>query len=109
MVSGSGLKQPGWIRSPSRSRSPFEAIAVTLDGQPHPVLVELRRQRLTLGQLIAALRIPVDEERSHQPTRTVLGFYGPRVGVVKRQLPSAQIETPAWATVFRSRRMVEGR
>ncbi len=50
----------------------------TLDGQPHPVLVELRRQRLTLGRLIAALRRPVDEERSHEPTHTVLGFYGPR-------------------------------
>ncbi len=58
---------------------------MTLDGQPHPVLVELRRQRLTLGQPIAALRIPVDEERSHQPTRTVLRVLRPEVGVVKRQ------------------------
>lgn len=48
-------------------------------GKPHPAAVELRQQRLTLGRLLAALRIPVDDtDRSSLPARGPRGFYGPR-------------------------------
>jgi hypothetical protein len=46
------------------------------DGRPLPALVELRLQRLTLGRLLAALRIPV--EGRHLPARSARGFYGVR-------------------------------
>jgi hypothetical protein len=49
-----------------------------LDDKPHPALVEARMQRLTMGRLLAGLRLPADEERSHQPHRGPRGFYGPQ-------------------------------
>ncbi len=49
-----------------------------LDGKPHPAAVEARMQRLTLGRLLAGLRIPVEDDRSHLPHRGPRGFYGPR-------------------------------
>lgn len=53
---------------------------VMVDGRPHPAAVEARMQRLTLGRLLAGLRLPVpdDDERVHQPRRGPRGFYGPR-------------------------------
>ncbi len=53
-----------------------DAEGVMVDGKPHPAAVELRMQRLTLGRLIASLRIPV--ETKHLPSRSARGFYGPR-------------------------------
>ena len=47
-----------------------------LDGRPNPAAVEARLQRLTLGRLLAGLRIPVDVDRGQR--RPVRGFYGPR-------------------------------
>jgi hypothetical protein len=38
-----------------------------LDGRTHPALVEVRLQRLTLGRLLALLRLPDREE--HRPQR----------------------------------------
>ena len=49
-----------------------------VDGKPHPAAVEARMQRLTLGRLLAGLRIPVDDDRSHLPHRGPRGFYGPK-------------------------------
>ncbi len=49
-----------------------------LDGKPHSAVIELRQQRLTLGRLLAGLRIPVEDDRSHQPHRGPRGWYGPR-------------------------------
>ncbi len=52
-----------------------------VDGKPNPAAVEARMQRLTLGRLLAGLRIPVDGDRSHQPRqqhRGPRGWYGPR-------------------------------
>ncbi len=49
-----------------------------VDGKPHPAAVEARMQRLTLGRLLAGLRIPVEDDRSHLPHRGPRGFYGPR-------------------------------
>jgi hypothetical protein len=46
------------------------------DGRPLPALVELRMQRLALGRLLAALRIPVEDK--HLPARSARGFYGVR-------------------------------
>jgi hypothetical protein len=46
------------------------------DGRPLPALVELRMQRLALGRLLAALRIPVEDR--HLPARSARGFYGVR-------------------------------
>ncbi len=37
--------------------------------RPHPALVELRMQRLVLGRLIAALRVPTGEAGDEQPGR----------------------------------------
>jgi hypothetical protein len=51
---------------------------VMVDGRPHPAVVELRMQRLTLGRLLAGLHIPVDDDRARQPHRAARGFYGPR-------------------------------
>lgn len=52
---------------------------VTADGKVTPAAVEIRMQRLTLGRLLAAMRIPVvDDDRAHLPRRAVRGFYGPR-------------------------------
>jgi hypothetical protein len=51
---------------------------LTEEGSVTPALVELRMQRLTLGRLLAALRIPV--ENKHLPARSARGFYAkPRV------------------------------
>jgi len=47
-----------------------------VDGNPNPAAVEARLQRLTLGRLLAGLRIPVDADRGQR--RPVRGFYGPR-------------------------------
>ncbi len=47
---------------------------VTPEGKPLPALVELRLQRLTLGRLLASLRIPVEDK--HLPARPTRGFYG---------------------------------
>lgn len=55
-----------------------DAEGVMVDGKTHPAVVELRLQRLTLGRLLAGLRLPADEDRSHQPRRGPRGFYGPR-------------------------------
>ncbi|MBA2738071.1 MAG: hypothetical protein H0U47_00170 [Nocardioidaceae bacterium] len=49
-----------------------------VDGKPNPAAVEARMQRLTLGRLLAGLRIPVEDDRSHQPHRGPRGWYGPR-------------------------------
>lgn len=50
-----------------------------VDGKPHPAAVEARMQRLTLGRLLAGLRIPsAEDDRSHLPHRGPRGFYGPR-------------------------------
>ena len=49
-----------------------------VDGKAYPAAVELRLQRPTLGRLLAGLRIPVQEERSHEPRRGPRGFYTPR-------------------------------
>ncbi len=49
-----------------------------VDGKPHPAAVEARMQRLTLGRLLAGLRIPVDDDRAHLPHRGPRGFYGPK-------------------------------
>ena len=53
-----------------------DAEGVVVGGKAHPAVVELRLQRLTLGRLLAGLRL--DEDRSHQPRRGPRGFYGPR-------------------------------
>jgi len=48
-----------------------------VDGKPNPAAIEARMQRLTLGRLLAGLRIiPVDADRGQR--RPVRGFYGPR-------------------------------
>ncbi len=48
-----------------------------VDGKPHPALVEVRQQRLTLGRLLAALRIPVESAGSDRTqTRPLRGVYG---------------------------------
>jgi hypothetical protein len=49
-----------------------------VDGKPNPAAVDARLQRLTLGRLLAGLRIPVESDRSHEPRRGPRGFYGPR-------------------------------
>jgi hypothetical protein len=47
----------------------------------NPALVELRQQRLLLGRLVAALRVPIGDQSPDVPTvarpqrRTVRGFY----------------------------------
>lgn len=43
----------------------LDAEGPMVPGRPHPAAVELRMQRLTLGRLLAGLRIPVEDERSH--------------------------------------------
>jgi hypothetical protein len=51
-------------------------VPLAADGRPLPALVELRMQRLALGRLLAALRIPVEDR--HLPARSPRGFYGVR-------------------------------
>ena len=50
---------------------------VSGEGRPHPALIELRLQRLTLGRLLARLRIPTEVDRPLQ-RRGPRGFYGVR-------------------------------
>ncbi|MGH3722033.1 MAG: hypothetical protein ACRDRI_24960 [Pseudonocardiaceae bacterium] len=40
---------------------------VLVDGRPHPALIESRLQRVTLGRLLALLRLPDRED--HRPQR----------------------------------------
>lgn len=56
----------------------IESDGPMVDGKPNPAAVEARLQRLTLGRLLAGLRIPVEADRSHEPNRGPRGFYGPR-------------------------------
>jgi hypothetical protein len=44
-------------------------------GRPHPAVVELRQQSITLARLIAALRLPTDGSSRGQH-RGVRGVYG---------------------------------
>jgi hypothetical protein len=46
---------------------------LSTDGRVLPALVELRMQRLTLGRLLATLRVPVEDK--HLPARPLRGFY----------------------------------
>jgi hypothetical protein len=57
----------------------LDAAGVTdAKGRPHPVLGELRQQRLVLARLVAALRIP-DEEGARPQRRQIRGVYRGRV------------------------------
>ena len=53
-----------------------------IDGRPNPALVELRQQRLLLGRLIVALRVPSgdtgDEDAPRAQYRGLRGPYAPR-------------------------------
>lgn len=44
------------------------------DGKAHPALVEARQQRITLARLLAALRLP-DEEEQRPQRRQIRGVY----------------------------------
>jgi hypothetical protein len=44
----------------------------------HPACRELRQQRITLARLVAALRIPADEDADRSQARSVRGVYGVR-------------------------------
>jgi len=48
-----------------------------VDGRPNPALIELRQERVLLGRLLAALRVPVGAE-DEQPGRLQrrVGFRG---------------------------------
>lgn len=50
----------------------------TGDSRPHPVLVELRHQRLALSRLLAALRVPDEDDQRPQRRTGVRGPYRPR-------------------------------
>jgi hypothetical protein len=50
---------------------------VIVNGKPHPALIEVRQQRTLLGRLLAALKIPAEDDRPGQ-YRGVRGFYGVR-------------------------------
>jgi hypothetical protein len=43
--------------------------------KPHPLLVEIRMQRLTLGRLVSSLRLPGDENHERTARRGARGFY----------------------------------
>jgi hypothetical protein len=51
-----------------------ERAGAIVDGKPHPVLVELRQQRLVLARLLAALRLPDDADERPQ-RRQIRGVY----------------------------------
>ncbi|MFN8158409.1 MAG: hypothetical protein U0R68_13405 [Candidatus Nanopelagicales bacterium] len=53
------------------------AVRAGADGlsRPHPALAELRQQRITLARLLAALRIPEDDEGRAQRRTGVRGPY----------------------------------
>lgn len=48
----------------------------------HPALVEARQQRVTLAKLIAALRIPLDEDQENGRTQRRVGVRPPGLGAV---------------------------
>jgi len=74
----------------ARTADRLDALAAVLDregvtlgtGAVHPALVEARQQGLTLARLVAALRLPEDDdgEGLHRPQRrgAPRGAYGPR-------------------------------
>jgi hypothetical protein len=60
-----------------------------VDGRAHPGLVELRQQRILLGRLIVALRVPLGEDEAGAPAaglgqrtqrRPIRGMYALRGG-----------------------------
>lgn len=59
-----------------------DAEGLVLGGKVHPALVELRAQRVLLGRLVVALRVPSEDETAtagrpqHRGTR---GFYAAKV------------------------------
>jgi hypothetical protein len=65
-----------------RTLDAVELLAEGEDAGDLRVLRELRQQRLTLARLIAALRLPVQDDAAPVQQRTQLrslrGFYGPR-------------------------------
>lgn len=50
---------------------------VTAASRPSPLVIEMRQQRLTLARLIAALRVP-DEQEARPQRRSIRGAYGAR-------------------------------
>jgi hypothetical protein len=48
---------------------------VLLDGKAHPALVESRLQRVTLGRLVAALRLPDRQDQKPQRRGAFRGTY----------------------------------
>jgi hypothetical protein len=63
-----------------------DAAGVVAEGKPHPVLVELRQQRLVLARLLAALRLPDDADERPQ-RRQVRGVYRGRTNPPNRSGP----------------------
>lgn len=49
----------------------------------HPALVEARQQRVTLAKLVAALRIPLEDEQEVGRTQRRVGVRAPSLGVAQ--------------------------
>lgn len=49
----------------------------------HPALVEARQQRVTLAKLVAALRIPLDEDELAGRTQRRVGIRRPGLGIAQ--------------------------
>ncbi len=58
----------------------LDAEGLIVAGKVHPASIELRQQRLLLGRLLVALRLPEDDEDEPKRTqrRGLRGPYGPR-------------------------------
>jgi hypothetical protein len=51
--------------------------AIDDDGRPAPILTEIRQQQITLGRLVAALRVPGDAAAIPNRPQRRTGFRGP--------------------------------
>ena len=54
----------------------LDAEGVTREGRPHPILAELRQQRIALARMLAALRIPTADDERGQQRSGFRGVYG---------------------------------